>query len=201
MMTKFMGCYAKGAQMVFSSLNLAVCKCFAAGGTRIEDLIAVNALYRPGPMDQIDHYAACKNGEAEPHYPNPVERTKPFLEETFGIMVYQEQVMKVAQEVAGYSLGGADLLRRAMGKKIKSEMDAQKEMFVKGAFERGIPERESSNLFDTIAKFAGYGFNKSHAAAYAYIAYQTAWLKRYYTSEFFSALLSYETAKPEHGSH
>ena len=164
--------------------------------TRIEDLIAVNALYRPGPMDQIEHYANCKNGVEEPYYPNPVERTKPFLEETYGIMVYQEQVMKVAQEVAGYSLGAADLLRRAMGKKIKEEMDAQKAQFVAGAVERGTSDREASNLFDTIAKFAGYGFNKSHAAAYAYIAYQTAWLKRYYPAEFFAALMSFEE-KPE----
>lgn len=164
--------------------------------TRIEDLIAVNALYRPGPMDQIEHYANCKNGIEQPNYPNPIERTKPFLEETYGIMVYQEQVMKVAQEVAGYSLGAADLLRRAMGKKIKEEMDAQKAQFVSGAVERGTSEKEASNLFDTIAKFAGYGFNKSHAAAYAYIAYQTAWLKKYYPAEFFSALLSYED-KPE----
>ena len=165
--------------------------------TKIEDLIAVNALYRPGPMDQIPHYAACKNGEEIPSYPNPVEKTKPFLEETYGIMVYQEQVMRVAQEVAGYSLGGADLLRRAMGKKIASEMDAQREIFIKGAVERGTSKKEANILFDTIAKFAGYGFNKSHAAAYAYIAYQTAWLKTHYAPEFFSALLSFETAKPE----
>ena len=110
-------------------------------------------------------------------------------------MVYQEQVMKVAQEVAGYSLGGVDLLRRAMGKKIKSEMDAQKEMFVKARLSE-VFQNVNHNLFDTIAKFAGYGFNKSHAAAYAYIAYQTACLKDI-TRQNFSALLSYETAKPE----
>ena len=165
--------------------------------TRIEDLIAVNALYRPGPMDQIDHYAACKNGTAEPHYPAPVERTKPFLEETFGIMVYQEQVMRVAQEFAGYSLGGADLLRRAMGKKIASEMDAQRKTFVDGGVERGSTAAEANQLFGTIEKFAGYGFNKSHAAAYAYIAYQTAWLKRHYPAQFFASLMSFETHKPE----
>lgn len=164
--------------------------------TRIEDLIAVNALYRPGPMDQIEHYANCKNGYSQPRYPNPIERTKPFLEETYGIMIYQEQVMRVAQEVAGYSLGAADLLRRAMGKKIQSEMDAQKSMFIEGAVERGTTEKEADQLFETIAKFAGYGFNKSHAAAYAYIAYQTAWLKKNYPAEFFAALLSYEQ-KPE----
>ncbi len=164
--------------------------------TRLEDLIAVNALFRPGPMDQIPHYAACKNGQEKPYYPNPVERTKPFLEETFGIMVYQEQVMMVAQEVAGYSLGGADLLRRAMGKKIPEEMDAQRKIFVEGATKKGAPEKEANDLFDTIAKFAGYGFNKSHAAAYAWIGYQTAWLKYHYPAEFFSALMSYED-KPE----
>ena len=165
----------------------------SVGPTCIEDLIAVVSLYRPGPMDQIPHYAACKNGTATPHYPQPEERTKPFLEETFGIMVYQEQVMKVAQEVAGYSLGAADMLRRAMGKKIASEMDAQRVKFVDGATERGIPKKDANELFDTIAKFAGYGFNKSHAAAYAYIAYQTAWLKRHYPAEFYAALLSFET--------
>jgi DNA polymerase-3 subunit alpha len=164
--------------------------------TRIEDLIAVNALFRPGPMDMIPLYGQCKNGQAEPHYPEPVERTKPFLEETFGIMVYQEQVMQVAQVVAGYSLGGADLLRRAMGKKIPAEMAQQREAFVKGATERGTPEKAANELFDHIAKFAGYGFNKSHAAAYAVIAYRTAWLKKHYPVEFFSALMSYET-KPE----
>ncbi|NDV52899.1 DNA polymerase III subunit alpha [Salipiger sp. PrR003] len=160
--------------------------------TRIEDLIAVNALYRPGPMDNIPHYAACKNGKAEPNYPEPVDRTKPFLEETYGIMIYQEQVMRVAQEVAGYSLGGADLLRRAMGKKIASEMDAQRAKFVEGATKRGTSKAKANELFDTIAKFAGYGFNKSHAAAYAYVAYQTAWLKCHYPAEFFASLLSYE---------
>jgi len=165
--------------------------------TRIEDLIAVAALFRPGPMDMIPHYADCKNGKAEPQYPEPVERTKPFLEETFGIMVYQEQVMQVAQVVAGYSLGGADLLRRAMGKKIPAEMAAQREMFVKGATERGTPKESAEQLFDLIARFAGYGFNKSHAAAYAVIAYHTAWLKRHYPAEFLAALLTYETSSPE----
>lgn len=165
--------------------------------TRIEDLIAVNALYRPGPMEMIPHYASCKRGEEEPSYPDPIDKTKPFLEETFGILVYQEQVMQVAQVVAGYSLGQADILRRAMGKKIKSEMDAQKEMFIKGAVARGTSKKAAEDLFHHIEKFASYGFNKSHAAAYAVIAYRTAWLKRHYPVEFFSALLSYETQKPE----
>lgn len=165
--------------------------------TRIEDLIAVNALFRPGPMSMIDDYAACKRGEKVPHYPDPVDKTKPFLEETFGIMVYQEQVMQVAQVVAGYSLGEADLLRRAMGKKIKEEMDAQKEKFIKGAVERGTAPEAAEELFHHIEKFASYGFNKSHAAAYAVIAYRTAWLKRHYPVEFFSALMSYETSRPD----
>jgi DNA polymerase-3 subunit alpha len=160
--------------------------------TRIEDLIAINALFRPGPMEMIPHFAACKNGTETPEYPDPIERTKPFLEETFGIMVYQEQVMKVAQEVAGYSLGGADLLRRAMGKKIKEEMDKERAKFVQGATQRGTSKDKASELFDHIAAFAGYGFNKSHAAAYAWIAYQTAWLKYHYPAEFFSALMTYE---------
>ncbi|MBO9428517.1 DNA polymerase III subunit alpha [Sulfitobacter sp. R18_1] len=160
--------------------------------TNIEDLVAVVSLFRPGPMEQIPLYAACKNGKETPKYPQPEERTKPFLEETFGIMIYQEQVMRVAQEVAGYSLGAADLLRRAMGKKIASEMDAQRKMFVEGAVERGTPAKDANQLFDTIAKFAGYGFNKSHAAAYAYIAYQTAWLKHHYPAEFLAALMSFE---------
>ena len=161
--------------------------------TRFEELIAINALYRPGPMDQIPHFAACKHGEEEAHYPEPVAKTREFLEETFGIMVYQEQVMQVAQTVAGYTLGAADLLRRAMGKKIKEEMDKQREAFVQGAVSHsGYSKSAASDLFDTIAKFAEYGFNKSHAAAYSYVAYQTAWLKRYYPAEFFCALFSYE---------
>lgn len=165
--------------------------------SRFEDLIALAALYRPGPMDMIPTYVNCKNEKEEPKYPEPVERTKPFLQETFGIMVYQEQVMQVAQVVAGYSLGGADLLRRAMGKKIPAEMAAQRDMFVKGATERGTEEATAGQLFDVIAKFAGYGFNKSHAAAYALIAYHTAWLKKHYPAEFMAALMSYETGDPE----
>jgi DNA polymerase-3 subunit alpha len=165
--------------------------------TRIEDLIAVVSLYRPGPMEMIPLYASCKNGKTEPEYPEPVAETKLFLEETFGIMVYQEQVMLVAQKVAGYSLGGADLLRRAMGKKIPAEMAAQRKMFVDGAVEHGRDGKAAENLFDLIAKFAGYGFNKSHAAAYALISYHTAYLKHNYPAQFMSALLTYETDKPE----
>ena len=163
--------------------------------TQIEDLIAVVSLYRPGPMESIPTYAERKNSP-EPRddwYPEPVDRTKLFLGETYGIMVYQEQVMQVAQVVAGYSLGGADLLRRAMGKKIKEEMDKQKEMFVSGAEKNGTPAKKAADLFELIAKFAGYGFNKSHAAAYAAVSFQTAWLKRHYPAQFFAALLTYET--------
>lgn len=164
---------------------------------RFEDLIAMTSLYRPGPMDYIPNYVNRKTGEEEPEYPEPVDQTKPFLEETFGIMVYQEQVMQVAQVVAGYSLGGADILRRAMGKKIPEEMEKQKITFVEGAVKNGHDEADAAELFDVIAKFAGYGFNKSHAAAYSLISYHTAWLKCHYPAEFLSALLTYETSSPE----
>ncbi len=164
--------------------------------TRIDDLIAVGALYRPGPMEMIPLYADRKNGVKVPEYPEPVAGTKPFLEETFGILVYQEQVMQVAQVVAGYSLGGADLLRRAMGKKIKEEMDKQRILFVEGAVKNGHSEKDAGALFDTIAKFANYGFNKSHAAAYGVISYQTAYLKKNYPAQFYAASLTYSD-KPE----
>ncbi len=155
---------------------------------RFEDIIAVVALYRPGPMDNIPSYISRKHGLEE------VDCLHPDLEaclgETYGIPIYQEQVMQMAQELAGYTLGGADLLRRAMGKKIKEEMDAQEETFVTGAAGRGVPEAQSRRIFATIAKFAGYGFNKAHAAAYALIAYQTAWLKANYPVEFFAASMT-----------
>ena len=152
---------------------------------RLEDLIALNALYRPGPMDLIPEYIACKHGEKEVHYPDP--RLEPVLAETYGIMVYQEQVMRVAQVIGGYSLGGADLLRRAMGKKQVDEMKRQRAIFVKGAVERGMEEDKAGDLFDLMEKFAGYGFNKSHACAYAYVAYQTAYLKCHYPAPFYAA--------------
>jgi DNA polymerase-3 subunit alpha len=163
---------------------------------RIEDLIAANALYRPGPMEQIPLYSARKNGQEPTEYPEPVDGTKPFLEETYGILVYQEQVQKIAQVVAGYTLGGADLLRRAMGKKIKEEMDRERARFVQGAVDRGYKPDAAEKLFDHVAAFAGYGFNKSHSAAYAVIAYRTGYLKTKYPVEFFSALLSFES-EPE----
>ena len=151
----------------------------------LEDLIALNALYRPGPMDLIPDYIACKHGEKEVHYPDP--RLEPVLKETYGIMVYQEQVMRVAQIIGGYSLGGADLLRRAMGKKQVEEMKCQRVVFVKGAVERGMAEDKAGDLFDLMEKFAGYGFNKSHACAYSYVAYQTAYLKVHYPAPFMAA--------------
>ncbi len=139
---------------------------------RFEDIIAVVALYRPGPMDNIPHYIAVKLGEEPPDYLHP--RLEKILKETHGIMIYQEQVMQIAQELSGYTLGGADLLRRAMGKKIQAEMDAQRKLFVDGAVARAVDQTKASEIFDQVNKFAGYGFNKSHAAAYALVAYQTA---------------------------
>jgi DNA polymerase-3 subunit alpha len=157
---------------------------------RLEDLIAVVALYRPGPMDQIPKYIACKHGREEPDYMHPL--LEPILKETFGIMVYQEQVMQIAQVLAGYSLGGADLLRRAMGKKIKSEMDEQRGRFVDGAVKQGVEQAQASMIFDKVAKFAEYGFNKSHAAAYALVAYQTAYMKANFPVEFMAATMTYD---------
>ncbi len=158
---------------------------------RVEDLIALVALYRPGPMANIPVYCERKQGRGEPEekwYPLP--ELAPVLRETFGIIVYQEQVMQVAQDLAGYSLGDADLLRRAMGKKIKSEMDAQRGRFVSGATERGIAKEKADEIFDLLAKFADYGFNKSHAAAYALVSYQTAWLKANYPVAFMAASMT-----------
>jgi DNA polymerase-3 subunit alpha len=156
---------------------------------RFEDIIALVSLYRPGPMDNIPKYISVKEKREEPDYMHPV--LQPSLEETYGIMIYQEQVMQAAQELAGYTLGGADLLRRAMGKKIHSEMITQRKLFVDGAkAHHQVPEKKSSEIFDQIAKFAGYGFNKSHAAAYALIAYWTAWLKANYPVEFMAASMT-----------
>ncbi|MBT4739499.1 MAG: DNA polymerase III subunit alpha, partial [Rhodospirillaceae bacterium] len=153
-----------------------------------EDIIAVVALYRPGPMDNIPSFIERKNGREEIAFMHPV--LEPILKETYGIMIYQEQVMQAAQEMAGYSLGSADLLRRAMGKKIQAEMDAQREQFVEGATERDTTAEKASEVFDTIAKFAGYGFNKSHAAAYALVAYQTGYLKANHPVEFMAATMT-----------
>ncbi|MBN9561641.1 MAG: DNA polymerase III subunit alpha [Alphaproteobacteria bacterium] len=154
---------------------------------RFEDLIAGVALYRPGPMANIPDYCRRKHGEKwEAPHPELVD----ILGETYGIMVYQEQVMQIAQKMGGYSLGGADLLRRAMGKKIRAEMEAQRKIFCDGAMARGIPEAKATEVFDLMAKFADYGFNKSHAAAYALVAYQTAWMKANHPVAFMAACMS-----------
>ncbi len=154
---------------------------------RFEDLIAAGALFRPGPMANIPEYCRRKHGEA---WEAPHPELQAILGETYGIMVYQEQVMQIAQTMGGYSLGAADMMRRAMGKKIRSEMDAQRKIFVDGATARGIPEGKAVEVFELMAKFADYGFNKSHAAAYALLSYQTAWLKTNHPVEFLAACMS-----------
>ncbi len=161
----------------------------------IEDVTAVGALYRPGPMDNIPAFVDCKFGRRTIDYLHP--SLEPVLKETYGIIVYQEQVMQIAQILAGYSLGGADLLRRAMGKKKKDEMAEQKAMFVAGASARGVPESQAASIFELVDKFAGYGFNKSHAAAYAVVSYQTAWLKANAPVEFFAASMSLDIANTD----
>ncbi|GGG26709.1 DNA-directed DNA polymerase [Caldovatus sediminis] len=161
---------------------------------RFEDLIAAVALYRPGPMANIPAYCARKHGEPwEPPHP----KIRHILEETYGIMVYQEQVMQIAQELAGYSLGAADLLRRAMGKKIRSEMEQQRKVFVEGAVARGVDAAKAGEIFDLMERFADYGFNKSHAAAYALVSYQTAWLKANHPVAFLAASMSLDLDKTE----
>jgi len=155
---------------------------------RFEDIIALGALYRPGPMDLIPSFVARKHGREEVEYPDP--RVEPILQETYGIMVYQEQVMQMAQIVGGYSLGGADLLRRAMGKKDVEKMAKERAKFREGAAKDGLSGDKADSIFDLMEKFAGYGFNKSHAAAYALVSYQTAWLKAHYPAEFMAATIS-----------
>ena len=157
---------------------------------RFEDIIALVALYRPGPMANIPNYIARKHGKEKVDFMH--EKLEPVLQETYGIMIYQEQVQQAAQQLAGYTLGGADLLRRAMGKKIKSEMDAQREVFVEGAVRQGVSSEKAASIFETISAFAGYGFNKSHAAAYALIAYQTAFLKANFPVEFMAASMTFD---------
>ncbi|KAA1004542.1 DNA polymerase III subunit alpha [Paraburkholderia panacisoli] len=155
---------------------------------RFEDIIALVALYRPGPMDLIPSFCARKHGREVVEYPDP--RVEPVLKETYGIMVYQEQVMQMAQIIGGYSLGGADLLRRAMGKKKAEEMAQHRELFRQGAAKNGLTGEKADEIFDLMEKFAGYGFNKSHAAAYALLAYYTAWLKAHHPAEFMAANMS-----------
>ena len=154
----------------------------------IEDLIALVALYRPGPMENIPKYIACKHGREKQEFLH--ETIEPVVKDTYGVIIYQEQVMQIAQVFAGYTLGQADLLRRAMGKKIKAEMDAQRDTFVQGAMARGVSKDRATYIFDLVDKFAGYGFNKSHSACYAYVAYQTAWLKANHPVEFMAASMT-----------
>ena len=178
---------------------------FESGGMRdvlrrykpntVEDLTALNALYRPGPMSMIDDFIERKWGRSPVEYLLP--ELEPLLKETLGVMVYQEQVMQISNVIGGYSLGDADLLRRAMGKKDAGEMAKQRDVFLAGAAARGFPKAKAEEIFDQMAKFAGYGFNKSHSAAYSLLAYHTAWLKTHYPVEFMAALLTSETSKPE----
>ena len=160
-----------------------------------EEIIALVALYRPGPMENIPRYIAVKSGKEKPNYLHPT--LEPLLSETHGVIIYQEQVMQIAQVLSGYSLGEADLLRRAMGKKIKSEMTAQKQRFIDGAIEKGVSKQKAAEIFDLVAKFAGYGFNKSHAAAYALIAYQTAYLKANHPLAFYAASMTLDYERTE----
>ncbi|NQV57387.1 MAG: DNA polymerase III subunit alpha, partial [Rhodospirillales bacterium] len=160
-----------------------------------EDIIAIVSLYRPGPMENIPSYIARKHGTEEPDYLYP--NLESILKETYGIMIYQEQVMQIAQELSGYTLGGADILRRAMGKKDQAEMDDQRKLFTEGAIARSVPEAKASLIFDQMAKFAGYGFNKSHAAAYALVAYQTAYLKANFPVEFMAASMTLDIHKTD----
>jgi DNA polymerase-3 subunit alpha len=165
------------------------------------EIIALVALYRPGPLDSgmVDTYVECKHGRSEPDYLHP--DIEEILKPTYGVILYQEQVMKIAQVLSGYSLGGADILRKAMGKKIESVMLAQAEVFKKGAEDRGVDGNVAKEIFDIIIKFAGYGFNKSHSAAYALIAYQTAWLKAHYPVEFMASVLSADMDNTEKVVH
>lgn len=163
--------------------------------TSFAEITAINALYRPGPMANIPEFTKRKHGEVPIEY--PFEQLKEILQETYGIIVYQEQVMGIASLIAGYSLGEADMLRRAMGKKIKEEMDKHRERFLKGAEKNGFDATKANEVFDLMYKFADYGFNKSHSAAYCVLAAQTAWLKNYYPVEFFAALLSTEISNTD----
>ncbi|MDR3201342.1 MAG: DNA polymerase III subunit alpha, partial [Spirochaetales bacterium] len=161
----------------------------------IEDLIALNALYRPGPMQFIDQFIDSKNGKTKITYPDP--SLESVLKETYGVIVYQEQVMRIAQIIAGYSLGDADILRRAMGKKKHEEMVKQKASFIQGALAKGYTQKKADEIFELLIPFAGYGFNKSHAAAYSVLAYKTAYLKAHFPAEFMAANLTNEINSPD----
>ncbi len=171
--------------------------------SRFEDIIAAGALYRPGPLDQkledgrtmVDVYIDRKHGREKVQYPHPL--LEPILEPTYGVIVYQEQVMQIAQVLGGYSLGGADLLRRAMGKKKAEEMAKQRVIFERGAAAQGVDEKVATYVFDLMEKFAAYGFNKSHSAAYGLLTVQTAWLKAHYPVEFMAALISSEASNTD----
>ena len=186
------------AYWIFSSGNTAAVFQFESRGMRdlieraqpdrFEDIVALVALFRPGPMDLIPDFVERKHGRQQVNFPD--DRVKAILEETYGIMVYQEQVMQMAQIIGGYSLGGADLLRRAMGKKKPEEMAQHRQLFLEGSKKNGLTEKKSNEIFDLMEKFAGYGFNKSHAAAYALIAYQTAWFKCHHMAAFMAANMS-----------
>ena len=162
---------------------------------RFEDIIALVALYRPGPMANIPTYCARKHGDEEPEYLHPI--LEPILKETYGVIIYQEQVMQIAQVMAGYSLGDADLLRRAMGKKIRAEMEKQRAIFVEGSVKNGVPKGQADTIFDLLAKFADYGFNKSHAAAYALVSYHTAYMKAHYPVEFIAASMTLDMSNTD----
>ena len=172
------------------------------GPDRFDDIVALVALFRPGPLQSgmVDDFISRKKGEAEISYPHPKYQhqcLEPALSSTYGVILYQEQVMQIAQEMGGYTLGGADILRRAMGKKNAKEMAEQREVFIKGAQEKGFNQDLASNIFDLMEKFAGYGFNKSHSAAYALLAYQTAWLKTHHAPEFMAATMSSDMDKTD----
>ena len=160
-----------------------------------DHIVAMNALYRPGPMDNIPRFINCKNGIEQPEYLHPL--LEPILRETSGVIIYQEQVMQIARELAGYSLGSADLLRRAMGKKIKAEMDAQREVFIEGAIKRDISQKLATTIFEQVAKFASYGFPKAHATAYALLAYHTAYLRAHHPLQFFAAAMTMDRANQD----
>ena len=162
---------------------------------KFEDIIAVVALYRPGPMSNIPIYNQCKHGEKKPDYLHP--KLKKILEPTYGVIIYQEQVMQIAQVLSGFSAGEADILRNAMGKKKRAELEKQKERFVNGAIKNGITKDTAIFIFKKIEPFAEYGFNKSHATAYAMIAYQTAYLKTYHPNEFIAASMSNELSNTD----
>ena len=162
---------------------------------RFEDIIAVVALYRPGPMENIKDYVTRKHDPSKISYMHP--ELEPVLAETYGIMIYQEQVQQAARVLAGYTLGSADILRRAMGKKIQKEMDEQRQIFTAGATQHGLSKKLASDVFDQIAAFAGYGFNKSHAAAYALVSYQTAYLKANYPAEFLAASMALDVGNTD----